>query len=239
MSRSKPRGATCSICCWMRARTSTATTGCTSIGRRSWLPMTKQRPDMREALLARGARIGVVEALMAGDDEAVRRMLQRGRAALPPGPNGGSILAFARTPYAIDRSARARRADRHEGSLGNDADGSDEPPRTARPASRRASPQSRCRGAAGSLCACWRQGRYREDARRRSAPHRERRHHPRRRGVQPSRAGAVADRARRESECTVAHRLGRYGAAFRCVRRQSGNGEAAGRSRRRHSRARP
>ena len=63
----------------------------------------KERPDMREALLARGARIGVVEALMAGDDEVVRRMLQRGRAALPPGPNGGSILAFARTPYAIDR----------------------------------------------------------------------------------------------------------------------------------------
>jgi ankyrin repeat protein len=63
----------------------------------------KERPDMREVLLARGARIGVVEALMAGDDEAVRRMLQPGRAALPPGPNGGSILAFARTPYAIDR----------------------------------------------------------------------------------------------------------------------------------------
>ena len=63
----------------------------------------KERPDMREALLARGARIGVVEALMAGDDVAVRRMLQRGKAALPPGPNGGSILAFARTPYAIDR----------------------------------------------------------------------------------------------------------------------------------------
>ena len=58
---------------------------------------------MRETLLARGARIGVVEALMAGDDDAVRRMLQRGKAALPPGPNGGSILAFARTPYAIDR----------------------------------------------------------------------------------------------------------------------------------------
>jgi ankyrin repeat protein len=72
-----------------------------------WSPLMitydKERPDMREVLLARGARIGVVEALMAGDDEAVRRMLQRGKAALPPGPNGGSILAFARTPYAIDR----------------------------------------------------------------------------------------------------------------------------------------
>ena len=72
-----------------------------------WSPLMitydKDRPDMRETLLARGARIGVVEALMAGDDDAVRRMLQRGKAALPPGPNGGSILAFARTPYAIDR----------------------------------------------------------------------------------------------------------------------------------------
>ncbi|MGH8235698.1 MAG: ankyrin repeat domain-containing protein [Steroidobacteraceae bacterium] len=63
----------------------------------------KDRPDMRETLLARGARIGVVEALMAGDDAAVSRMLQRGKSAVPPDPNGGSILAFARTPYAIDR----------------------------------------------------------------------------------------------------------------------------------------
>jgi len=58
---------------------------------------------MRETLLARGARKGVLEALMAGDDGALRRMLRRGNAALPPDPNGGSILAFARTPYAIDR----------------------------------------------------------------------------------------------------------------------------------------
>jgi ankyrin repeat protein len=72
-----------------------------------WSPLMitydKDRPDMRETLLARGARIGVVEALMSGDDAAVRRLLQRGKAALPPGPNGGSILAFARTQYAIDR----------------------------------------------------------------------------------------------------------------------------------------
>lgn len=72
-----------------------------------WSPLMvtydKDRPDMRETLLARGARIGVVEALMAGDDVAVSRMLQRGKSALPPDPNGGSILAFARTPHAIDR----------------------------------------------------------------------------------------------------------------------------------------
>jgi ankyrin repeat protein len=72
-----------------------------------WSPLMitydKDRPDMRAALLARGAGIGVTEALMAGDDDAVRRMLQRGKSVLPPDPNGGSILAFARTPYAIDR----------------------------------------------------------------------------------------------------------------------------------------
>lgn len=72
-----------------------------------WSPLMltydREREDMRDALLKRGARVGVVEALMAGDDEAVRRMLRRGRAALPPDPNGGSILAFVRTPYAIDR----------------------------------------------------------------------------------------------------------------------------------------
>lgn len=72
-----------------------------------WSPLMitydKDRPDMRAVLLARGARIGVVEALMAGDDVAVGQMLRRGKAALPPDPNGGSILAFARTPYAIDR----------------------------------------------------------------------------------------------------------------------------------------
>jgi ankyrin repeat protein len=72
-----------------------------------WSPLMithdKDRPEMRETLLARGARIGVVEALMAGDDATVSRLLQRGKAALPPDPNGGSVLAFARTPYAIDR----------------------------------------------------------------------------------------------------------------------------------------
>lgn len=72
-----------------------------------WSPLMitydKDRPDMRATLQARGARIDVVEALLAGDDEAVRRMLRQGKSALPPDPNGGSILAFARTPYAIDR----------------------------------------------------------------------------------------------------------------------------------------
>jgi len=61
-------------------------------------------PDMRAELLKRGAKIGLIEALMLGDDALVAEKLQRGREALPDyAPNGGSILAFARTPWAIDR----------------------------------------------------------------------------------------------------------------------------------------
>ncbi len=59
------------------------------------------REDMREALIRRGARIGLVEALLMKDDGAVDALLAGGLPVLAP--NGGSILAFARTPYAIDR----------------------------------------------------------------------------------------------------------------------------------------
>ena len=58
--------------------------------------------DMRDELLRRGARIGLVEALMMADDGKVEAFLKDG--ALPTiAPNGGSLLSFARTPYAIDR----------------------------------------------------------------------------------------------------------------------------------------
>jgi hypothetical protein len=59
---------------------------------------------MRDELLRRGARVGLMEALMFADDERVEELLRPGAAALPPyAPNGGSILNFARTPAAIDR----------------------------------------------------------------------------------------------------------------------------------------
>jgi len=62
------------------------------------------QPDMRRVLLERGATIGLVEALMLEDDALVEKLLRPGKSALPAmEPNGGSILAFARTPYAIDR----------------------------------------------------------------------------------------------------------------------------------------
>jgi ankyrin repeat protein len=63
------------------------------------------REPMRDALLGRGARVGVVEALMLADDARLDALLTAGGAgALPtPPPNDGSILMFARTLFAVDR----------------------------------------------------------------------------------------------------------------------------------------
>jgi ankyrin repeat protein len=62
------------------------------------------QPDMRRVLLERGARVGLIEAMLMEDDALVERMLRPGKSALPAfEPNAGSILAFARTPFAIDR----------------------------------------------------------------------------------------------------------------------------------------
>lgn len=66
------------------------------------LAINRERADMRDELLRRGARIGLLEALMMGDDARVEQFLRDG--GLPAiTPNGGSILAFATTPVAIDR----------------------------------------------------------------------------------------------------------------------------------------
>jgi hypothetical protein len=62
------------------------------------------RARMREALLARGARVGVVEALMLEDDTRLAAILAGGATALPArAPNAGSVMMFARTPFAVDR----------------------------------------------------------------------------------------------------------------------------------------
>jgi hypothetical protein len=81
------------------------------------LTLSEDSPGMRAELLRHGARIGLPEALMMGDDAMVRKPLAPGSGALPRyAPNGGSILAFARTPFAIDRllelGAPAHQADR-------------------------------------------------------------------------------------------------------------------------------
>ncbi|HEX5181761.1 MAG TPA: ankyrin repeat domain-containing protein [Allosphingosinicella sp.] len=69
-----------------------------------WSPLmltfSRDLPEMRAELLARGARVGLVDALLMGDDARVAGLLREG---LPAIPNDGSILAFARTPFAIDR----------------------------------------------------------------------------------------------------------------------------------------
>jgi ankyrin repeat protein len=60
--------------------------------------------DMRDELLRRGVRIGLMEALLFADDARVEELLRPGASALPAyAPNGGSVLNFARTLPAIDR----------------------------------------------------------------------------------------------------------------------------------------
>jgi ankyrin repeat protein len=68
------------------------------------LSINREREDMRDELLRRGARVGLLEALLLGDDRLVADLLAAGREALPAyAPNAGPLLNFARTPFAIDR----------------------------------------------------------------------------------------------------------------------------------------
>lgn len=69
-----------------------------------WSPLMiaihRHHDAMRDELIRRGARIGVTEALLLANDEMSEALLARG---LPETvPNGGSLLAFARTTAAID-----------------------------------------------------------------------------------------------------------------------------------------
>lgn len=66
------------------------------------LAINRKAPEFRDELLRRGARVGLLEALLIGDDARIDEWLRRD--GLPQVvPNDGSILAFARTPFAIDR----------------------------------------------------------------------------------------------------------------------------------------
>ena len=66
------------------------------------LAINRDNDDMRDELLRRGARVGLLEALLLADDAKVDALLrEHGLPAITP--NAGSILAFARTPFAIDR----------------------------------------------------------------------------------------------------------------------------------------
>src|SRR5262245_5031722 len=57
------------------------------------LAIDRDEPAMREELRRRGAHVGLLEALMLGDDHHVEELLRPG---VLPGiaPNGGSVLAF-------------------------------------------------------------------------------------------------------------------------------------------------
>ncbi len=73
-----------------------------------WSPLAlaidRGEPGMQRALLTAGADVGLMEALLLGDDAAVARLLPGDRPALPAvRPNGGSWLALARTVTAIGR----------------------------------------------------------------------------------------------------------------------------------------
>jgi ankyrin repeat protein len=66
------------------------------------LAINRDQAGIRDELIARGARVGLLEALMLGDDGRVAAFLA-GDSLPDIQPNGGSLLAFARTPFAIDR----------------------------------------------------------------------------------------------------------------------------------------
>jgi ankyrin repeat protein len=73
-----------------------------------WSPMMlaihSGQSEMQQELLARGAKIGLCEALLLGDDARVGVLLARGPSALPArGPSAGALFALARTPFALDR----------------------------------------------------------------------------------------------------------------------------------------
>ena len=74
----------------------------------NWSPLMlaayKQRPRMRDVLVRRGAKIGLYEALLLGDDARTEELLRPGKSAIPEDRAGlGSLLHLARTPWAIDR----------------------------------------------------------------------------------------------------------------------------------------
>jgi ankyrin repeat protein len=72
-----------------------------------WSPLmladSRDRVDMRDELLRRGARVGLFEALMFGDDARLEELLAAVGRLPETVPNAGSPLNFARTTFAIDR----------------------------------------------------------------------------------------------------------------------------------------
>lgn len=66
------------------------------------LTVVREQPDMGATLIDRGARIGLLEALLLADDDRVETLLAGGLSAVPEERPSGSILGLARTTKAID-----------------------------------------------------------------------------------------------------------------------------------------
>ena len=75
-------------------------------GNEHWSPLMlsywMENAKIRALLLSRGARIGLCEALLAGDDDQVDTLLAKGEPPIPEDRPRG-LLALARTPHAVDR----------------------------------------------------------------------------------------------------------------------------------------
>jgi hypothetical protein len=201
------------------------------------LAINRERADMRDELLRRGARIGLLEALILGDDARVERFLREdGLPAITP--NGGSILAFATTPFAIDRlialGAPTDMADRW-GSTPIDAmsrAGSRGQALVDHLAARgvRASPREYAR--LGDIARLSRlvdtdPPIARNDSAMLAAV-----------GIQPLRPGSLAARARRQRERPRRRPIASDPPAFGCLERGPGDGTPARRGRRGPERAR-
>ena len=81
-----------------------------------WSPLMltrdQDRDDMRDELLRRGARVGLMEALLFGDDARVEELLRPGKDALPPLSAERRFGAELRPNQVCDRStARTGRLD--------------------------------------------------------------------------------------------------------------------------------
>ena len=120
---------------------------------RGWSPLMltahRGRVRMREALLARGARVGIVEALLLEDDVRLAAIHAAGADGLPAQRAQRRLAADVRA-HAVRRraAARPRRAGRHARPLGHLADRGVQPARRAlhRPG-RAADRARRCRAA--------------------------------------------------------------------------------------------
>ena len=190
------------------------------------LAMNGDQREMRDELLRRGARVGLVEALMMGDDARVEELL--GPGTLPDiAPNTGSILAFARTPFAIDRLI----------ALGAPTDVKDRWGSTPIDAMSRLGTRGQslvrhmvARGIAARPEEYARLGEIDDDRaalRIRSRDCQARCRDDGRGGLQASRAGLVAPRTRRQRECAGRTGLASHGAPLRGVEWRSEDGHAA------------